>query len=550
MLIALLLCRLLVPTEAPEQGHTLWIATLWFGFAACRFALLWRNRETLSMKLTFADAGLALLVLGHLVSGLMIIWGTGNQRSAVNMMWEWLSLGTLWILFRMEFSRLENRKHIISAILITVTGLSLFGIWQHYYWYPQQAVRVQRLVKYAEQIEQGKRLTNTQQRDLQELTYEYGTDVITLDASGRMSYVARVQDSVEPIGRFALANSFAMPLVVALLLLFDALISTFRHIDRRRRLVLAGAAIVIFYCLILTKSRTAWVAGLGGGMSLVLGNVFRKRKWTALLHWAVPVVIGAVGVLCLVAIATGGLDREVILEAPKSLQYRLEYWSATVDMLRDHPVWGSGLGNFRQMYLHYKLPGSSEEILDPHNLFLGVWAGGGLISLAGLLVLLGCTLASSSDDSTVVQKRKEETANSPQLAALLVPQIVALTMTIGVLITIQGSVDPTLTGVAALCLLMPFYFWLGPSLQFSSRGISAALLACVIHLLGASGIEMPAIVSLVLLLAAMLVVEGESRFQYRRSVSVRGLAGLMGLMTLLLISAVVTRVRSGPSFTD
>src|SRR5690606_19606381 len=99
------------------------------------------------------------------------------------------------------------------------------------------------------------------------------------------------------------------------------------------------------------------------------------------------------GLACLLLIGlpvaaalTGGLDRQVITEAPKSLQYRLEYWTATLAALRESPILGTGPGNFRQAYLAHKLPGSSEEVLDPHNLFLDVWAGGGLIGLAGLAV--------------------------------------------------------------------------------------------------------------------------------------------------------------------
>ena len=52
--------------------------------------------------------------------------------------------------------------------------------------------------------------------------------------------------------------------------------------------------------------------------------------------------------------------------------------------------WGVGPGNFASPYLKYKLPQSSEEILDPHNLFLEVWATAGfwaLLALAGALAL-------------------------------------------------------------------------------------------------------------------------------------------------------------------
>src|SRR6185369_621707 len=87
------------------------------------------------------------------------------------------------------------------------------------------------------------------------------------------------------------------------------------------------------------------------------------------------------------AASTGGLDRLVISESTKSLQYRFEYWTSTCQMLLDSPrnwLLGVGPGNFRQNYLQFKLARSSEEIADPHNLVLDVWANGGLLALAGL----------------------------------------------------------------------------------------------------------------------------------------------------------------------
>ena len=50
--------------------------------------------------------------------------------------------------------------------------------------------------------------------------------------------------------------------------------------------------------------------------------------------------------------------------------------------------WGVGPGNFAGPYLKYKLPQSSEEILDPHNLFLEVWATGGFWALLALTAAL------------------------------------------------------------------------------------------------------------------------------------------------------------------
>ncbi len=48
-----------------------------------------------------------------------------------------------------------------------------------------------------------------------------------------------------------------------------------------------------------------------------------------------------------------------------------------------------GPGNFPAPYLKYKLPEASEDIVDPHNLFLEVWASSGIWALVCLALALG-----------------------------------------------------------------------------------------------------------------------------------------------------------------
>ena len=106
----------------------------------------------------------------------------------------------------------------------------------------------------------------------------------------------------------------------------------------------------------------------------------------SLMKLIAAVLIIGLGVV--IAAATGGLDMAVLSEAPKSLTYRLEYWQSTLATIREQPWLGTGPGNFRDHYLKHKLPASSEEIADPHNLMLDVWANAGTIGLIGLLLCI------------------------------------------------------------------------------------------------------------------------------------------------------------------
>ena len=88
------------------------------------------------------------------------------------------------------------------------------------------------------------------------------------------------------------------------------------------------------------------------------------------------------------------LDREVLTQSTMSLRYRWEYWQGAWGVITGGATsvwqalsspffwWGVGPGNFGGPYLKYKLPQSSEEILDPHNLFLEVWATAGVLGAA------------------------------------------------------------------------------------------------------------------------------------------------------------------------
>src|SRR3990170_3588062 len=116
-----------------------------------------------------------------------------------------------------------------------------------------------------------------------------------------------------------------------------------------------------------------------------------------------------------VAAASGGLDIQVISEAPKSLRYRVQYWCGAAAVLRESPVallFGTGPGNFRQHYLRHKLAESSEEIADPHNFLLDVWASGGMIAVAGLSVFLGAVAAVACRNRTKPPARRADDATA------------------------------------------------------------------------------------------------------------------------------------------
>ena len=105
--------------------------------------------------------------------------------------------------------------------------------------------------------------------------------------------------------------------------------------------------------------------------------------------WKLPAGIAlAAAVLVAGAWATGLPPSVLAAKAAKSFGYRLQYWQSTMRMIAEHPLAGCGPGNFQDAYTEYKLPEASEEVADPHNFLLEVWATAGTPAMLALLVLL------------------------------------------------------------------------------------------------------------------------------------------------------------------
>ena len=162
---------------------------------------------------------------------------------------------------------------------------------------------------------------------------------------------------------------------------------------RRARLILGGFLALCLWALFATASRGAIGILLLMIVPLVLGL---RRAGTA---WRAPTAI----LLVLTALAYGivryvpetPVTREVVnLGSDQSTQDRLAMWRSTLEMWRERPLIGQGLGSYKLHYLHYRSP---EEITSTgdlaHNDYVQLLAEGGpllpaLLLLAGLAALV------------------------------------------------------------------------------------------------------------------------------------------------------------------
>ena len=150
----------------------------------------------------------------------------------------------------------------------------------------------------------------------------------------------------------------------------------------RRRLLYGFAAVPVVLCLYLTYSRGAWLIGLPAALIFVV-LVQGRRAWL----WGAT-AFAALILSLIPVIETERISRLLNLQTETAI-FRMKLWQATVNMIRDHPVFGVGLDNFLYQYrTRYVLPEAWQELnlSHPHNILLDYWTRLGLPGLAILAV--------------------------------------------------------------------------------------------------------------------------------------------------------------------
>ena len=150
----------------------------------------------------------------------------------------------------------------------------------------------------------------------------------------------------------------------------------------RRKAAYALAAVPVVACLYLTYSRGAWL--LGVPLSILFIALVRKGKTL----WGVAGALALILASVIPAASTQRVANLFSMEGGTS-GLRLKLWQGTLNMIRDHPIFGVGLDNFLYAYrTRYILPDAWEEpnLSHPHNIILDYWTRLGLLGLVTLAV--------------------------------------------------------------------------------------------------------------------------------------------------------------------
>ena len=127
---------------------------------------------------------------------------------------------------------------------------------------------------------------------------------------------------------------------------------------------------------LLTFSRGGYVALLAIGILLTLTH--RTRVW--LLP---ALAILAIGFSRIPAVASRIGHQLNPTDPNNSLDQRIRLWKATLRMLQDHPIFGTGLSSFGRSIDPYRgVSGYTDQLIYPHNILLNFWTETGLLGLA------------------------------------------------------------------------------------------------------------------------------------------------------------------------
>jgi len=511
LLGAVVICRLLTPTDAAAVGETLWIAQLSL-LALVVWAVAVYRSGGWRLQFHWADAAVLLLCLGHVAGALIVIATTGDKRASLNMLWEWCGAAATYFLLRWRLPTAPERRTLLLAVAASAVSLSGLGIWQHYGGFAESRQHYAQLKAEMQSLEESGRPADPRaavewERTLHDLRAQFVHMGLPGDDAARMLWEERLK-STEPIGLFALANTLGGLLACCAVIWLSALAYADRNVPRWLFAAGGFATLVLLFCLLLTKSRTALVGLLAGLAAWAVGAGSWRSAGRRRLGW--PLAAGTAVAIGLVSIAwaTGGLDRFVLTQSAKSLRYRLEYWHGTWSMLAESPrnwIFGVGPGNFRQNYLQFKLPQSSEEVADPHNMLLDAWANGGIVAVLGLAGVCAAGLRPvfrgplNNPDHTSSASRTVEGGYPSWRDGILAGGALGH---LAVLVP-GGSGDETIVlllmgWLCVVTICRPLYGRDLPSFVYG-----AAFTALGVHLLGAGGLGMPGIVQLLMLMVVL-----------------------------------------------
>ena len=214
------------------------------------------------------------------------------------------------------------------------------------------------------------------------------------------TYLKAYSGIISPIGNKNLISNY-------LATIFPVLFSYYLLEDRIKNKVIYYLILLICYTtLIICQTRGIWISIF---LTFILGFyifikyklsfiIFKKNsKWLILLLVtivAITIIYSTENIFNKSEITTVQRFTSIYEDNFSSIDSRLIIWKITIDMIKDKPLFGIGIGSFKNNNQYYqakyllnntKYLKSRMQLLDAHNEYLQIWVELGLI---GLLIFL------------------------------------------------------------------------------------------------------------------------------------------------------------------
>lgn len=345
----------------PTPATSMWLDLILLAVSA---VVVWRHRLAARHTL-FAGASLTVLALAVGLS----TWGASDRRLALNAGAEIFTFAvTGAALFRLVAGRRD------FALILAAAAVASAGV---------NALKCTTQTEY----EFNDTLEAWQARKAQ--LVEQGRDV---DDPALVNFERRLK-SADSFGYLSHPNVAASVLAAGAVLLIGVAAASLRRGATSRGVGTVCAialAAAMAYALATTGSMGGGVAMLVGAAIAVVLALF--RAWiTKRPAFAAGAFIGLQAVAMAGLIGYGAV-RSTLPGA--SLAFRWEYWSAAGHALADEPLTGIGRENFAPFHMRYKSAAATEEVRNPHNLWISLLVELGPLGLtAGIMLLAGAAVA-------------------------------------------------------------------------------------------------------------------------------------------------------------
>jgi hypothetical protein len=326
-LVALVVARTFVPDDPGGQlGHGAPLDVLWLVLAGAWLLTELRHNH-LRLRFGWPDVLVVALVLWHTVAALVAM-RSGSPRPAMNMLWDWVAMGLVFLLARQILSTQRDARAAIVVMLGLACGMSAVAVHQFFVTMPADAAV----------YDAAKHST--------ESLFEQTGQWLLPGSNARMQFEARLESRL-PAATFALSISLAGFLVPWLVMLAGLTIYIRPRAAFLASLAMAG---LIIACIWLTGSRSAGLAAIVG-FALIAAE--RTRNLPRAIRVALVAGLVAIAAAIGAALAATRFGEAALEAAWRSVAFRVEYWRATLAMIADYPLAGCGPGQFQDTYTAY-----------------------------------------------------------------------------------------------------------------------------------------------------------------------------------------------------